>query len=251
MSERLVAGGDRTMTEEKDAGRGPLEVLVVGATRGLGLAIVEEYVRRGARVVGTERRDGPSALRELAARRPDVVDVERVDVDEEAEVDALRERLAGRRLDLLFVVAGISLASQDAVGADIDTEAFDRMMRTNVLGVMRTVEGLRDLVAEDGTIAVMSSGQGSVAGNTTGGWEVYRATKAALNQMMRSHAARHVGDRRALLLMAPGWVRTGLGGPSAAFEVDESIPTLVETVEAQRGTPGLQYLDRFGEAVAW
>ncbi len=239
------------MTEVKAAERRPLEVLVVGATRGLGLAIVEEYVRRGAHVVGTERRDGPSALRELAARRPDVVEVERLDVDRADQVAALRDRLAGRQLDVLFVVAGISLAAQDAVGADIDTDAFDRMMRTNVLGVMRTVEGLEDLVAGDGTIAVMSSGQGSVAGNTTGGFEVYRATKAALNQMMRSHAARHADGRRALLLMAPGWVRTGLGGPSAALEVGESIPPLVDVVEAQRGVPGLQYLDRFGKAVPW
>lgn len=227
------------------------EVLVVGATRGLGLAVVEEYVRRGAHVVGTERADRPSGLRDLARRRPDAVEVEQLDVDDQRQVAALRERLAGRRLDLLFVVAGISLAPREAVGVDVGTDDFTRMMLTNVLGVMRTVEGLQDLVAPDGTIAVMSSGQGSVANNTTGGFEVYRATKAALNQMMRSHAARHVDDERALLLMAPGWVRTDMGGTAATLEVEESIPPLVDTVEAQRGVPGLQYLDRFGRAVAW
>lgn len=236
---------DHTSTETA------LDVLVVGATRGLGEAIVEEYVGRGARVVATERTDSPSQLRELAARHPDAVDVERLDVTDPAQIDALRERLDGRRFDLLFVVAGISLAPMDAIGAEIATDDFTRMMETNVLGVMRTVEGLQDLVTDDGIVAVMSSGQGSVADNTTGGFEVYRATKSALNQMFRSFAVRQAASRRSLLLMAPGWVRTGLGGPDAKLEVGESIPPLVSTVEAQRGVPGLQYLDRHGKAVAW
>lgn len=143
------------------------------------------------------------------------------------------------------------MAAQDAIGADVDTDDFTRMMLTNVLGVMRAVETLQDLVTPDGTIAVMSSGQGSVTNNTTGGFEVYRASKAALNQMFRSYAARHAGEQRPLLLMAPGWVKTTLGGSNAILEISDSIPPLVDTVDAQHATPGLQFLDRRGEPVAW
>lgn len=225
-------------------------VLVIGASRGLGEAIVETYVARGARVVGTVQRDAPSPLHDFA-RANGAVEVERVDITVPSQIAALRERLDGRVFDLLFVVAGISLAARDAIGADIDTRDFERMMDTNVLGVMRTVEGLQDLVDPAGTIAVMSSGQGSVSGNTSGGFEVYRATKSALNQMFRSYAARHDGEQRALLLLAPGWVRTALGGPGATLEVGDSIPPLVDTVDAQHGVPGLQYLDRHGTTVAW
>ena len=85
-------------------------------------------------------------------------------------------------------------------------------MLTNALGVMRAVEGLQDLVLADGLIGVMSSGQGSIANNEKGGHEVYRGSKAALNQYMGSYTARHADDRRALVLMAPGWIRvTTLG----------------------------------------
>ena len=125
------------------------------------------------------------------------------------------------------------------------------MMETNVLGVMRTVEGLDGLVAADGTVAVMSSGQGSVANNTSGGFEVYRATKAALNQMVRSYAVRQAGGSRSILLLAPGWVRTHMGGSGATLEVSESIPPLVDTIEAQRGRAGLRFLDRHGDDVPW
>ncbi|WZH36371.1 MAG: SDR family NAD(P)-dependent oxidoreductase [Microbacterium enclense] len=226
-------------------------VLIVGASRGLGLAIAEEYARRGAQVIATARQAEPDALSALQQRYPGKVEVEQVDIDDIEQIDALARRLGDREVDLLFVVAGVSLAPVDQPAADIATPDFVRTMTTNALGVVRTVERLAGHVSTSGTIAVMSSGQGSIANNTSGGFEVYRASKAALNQLMRSFAARHGGDGRALLLLAPGWVRTDMGGEGAGLEISEAIPPLVDTVDAQRGTPGLRYLDRHGATVPW
>ena len=102
-----------------------------------------------------------------------------------------------------------------------------------------------------GTIAIMSSKQGSLTLNTNGGHEVCRASKSALNQLMRSYAARHVDDTRTLLLINPGWVRTELGGPGALLGIDDSIPGVVDTIEAHSGEPGLQFLDYQGKVVPW
>lgn len=237
------------MSESRKTGNGT--VLVVGASRGLGEAIVEAYAARGAKVVGTVRGDKPTALHEFASRAGGAVEIEHVDIDEPDQIDALAGRLAGRAFDLLFVVAGISLVPMERIGVEISTEDFQRMMSTNVLGVMRAIEGLQDLVSPGGTIAAMSSGQGSITNNSNAGFEVYRATKSALNQLMKSYAVRHTDDGRALLLMAPGWVKTELGGQHAMLEISESIPALVATVEAQRGVPGLQYLDRNGASIPW
>jgi NAD(P)-dependent dehydrogenase (short-subunit alcohol dehydrogenase family) len=124
-------------------------------------------------------------------------------------------------------------------------------MVTNALSPMRVVEGLQNLVTADGLIGVMSSGQGSIANNLRGGREVYRGSKAALNQYMRSYAARQAGTPRALLLMAPGWIRTGLGGDDAPFTMEETVPDIVDTLLAKQGRPGLEYLERNGQAVPW
>ncbi|RUU75499.1 SDR family oxidoreductase, partial [Mesorhizobium sp. M7A.F.Ca.MR.362.00.0.0] len=162
----------------------------------------------------------------------------------------LRQRLTGKMFDMLFVNAGTTNNETDTVG-QVTTDEFIRVMLTNALSPLRVIESLDDFVEASGLIGVMSSGQGSVCNNTTGMREVYRGSKAALNQYMRCYAARHAGEARSMVLMAPGWVRTELGGPGARLTIQESIPSLVNVLLAKRGNPGLEYLDYLGRTVPW
>jgi NAD(P)-dependent dehydrogenase (short-subunit alcohol dehydrogenase family) len=162
----------------------------------------------------------------------------------------LRQRLSELTFDLLFVNAGIANDPDETIG-EVSTDEFNRVMLTNALSPMRVIETLDDLVSPAGTIGAMSSGLGSVADNEHGGWEVYRASKAALNTLLRSYAARNRGSRRSLVVIAPGWVRTDMGGPHATLGIDESIPRVVDTITAQAGKPGLRYLDYLGRTVRW
>jgi len=224
--------------------------LIIGASRGLGCALAAEYLARGWQVTATVRGSARTGLDDLAESPDGRLVVETVDITVREQVAALHGRLAPEAFDLLFVNAGVTNGPEETV-ADVPTDTFIRLMVTNALSPMRVVEALQDLVAPDGTIAVMSSGQGSIANNENGGFEVYRASKSALNQLMRSFAARHAGDPHTLLLMAPGWVQTDLGGPAAPLTIGQSIPGVADTIEAQAGKGGLQYLDYRGRTVRW
>jgi NAD(P)-dependent dehydrogenase (short-subunit alcohol dehydrogenase family) len=225
-------------------------LLLIGASRGLGFALTEEYLKRGWHVVATERVRATSKLHDLLEAAEDRLEIETVDVVHLDQVAALRARLAPRKFDMLFVNAGVKNDDRETI-ADVSTDEFIRVMITNALSPMRVVETLQDLVLPSGTIGIMSSGQGSIANNENGNFEVYRGSKAALNMFMRSFAARHAGDPRTLLLMAPGWVRTDMGGPQARLSIEESIPKLANTMDAQAGKAGLQYLDYLGRKVPW
>lgn len=225
-------------------------VLLIGSSRGLGLALAEEWVRRGWQVTGTVRGSDRTGLHDLADRCPGRVEIDTVDITVPAQIEALRGRLRHRRFVLLFVNAGVT-NQPEATVAEASTEEFVRIMVTNALGPMRVVESLQRCVELSGTIGVMSSGQGSVSNNERGGHEVYRGSKAALNTFMRSYAARHRDDGRSLVLMAPGWVKTGLGGPEARLSLSDSIPNVVSTLDGLRGQPGLHYVDYLGRTVPW
>jgi NAD(P)-dependent dehydrogenase (short-subunit alcohol dehydrogenase family) len=223
-------------------------LLLIGASRGLGFALADEYLKRGWQVVATERDSATSKLSGLLGSTQNRLEIENLDINFPDQVAALRARLASRKFDMLFVNAGIATRE---MAADISSDEFNRMMVTNALSPMRIVESLQDLVLPTGTIGIMSSGQGSITNNENGNYEIYRASKAALNMLMRSFAARRADDPRTLLLMAPGWVRTDLGGPEGRLSVEESIPNLANTMDAQSGIAGLQYLDYLGRKVPW
>ena len=223
-------------------------VLVVGASRGLGLALAEEYCARDWQVIATCR--GSSAgLHALSKRYPSSLVIETVDIVDLPTVQALRSRLDGRKLDVLFVNAGISKANE-LTPVQVEEKDYLDMLLTNALSPMRVIELFHDQVATNGVIAVMSSELGSIT-NSTGKWELYSSSKAALNMLMKSFSARHPNDPRALLSVAPGWVRTDMGTQDAILEISDSIPLVVDTVSRNAGVPGLRFTDRHGDTLPW
>ena len=204
----------------------------------------------GWHVTATARNSDRTGLHDLADHHPEQIEIETVDITVPAQIAGLGDRLAQRMFDLLFVNAGVTNQPEGTV-AETSTDEFVRVMVTNALGPLRVIGALDAHVEPAGTIGVMSSGQGSVANNERGGHEVYRGSKAALNTFMRSYAARHRGEQRSLVLMAPGWVKTELGGDGARLSIDESIPNVVRTIDALRDKPGLHYVDYLGQTVPW
>lgn len=216
--------------------------LIIGASRGLGRALMQAHLERGWRVIATVR--DTSAL-----EATDMLTVETLDTTDWSGIDALKAKLAGTTLDLLFVSAGIMGPGMAPIG-EVTPEDYTQIMLTNVLGPLRIADRFVDLTATDGTIAVMSSSLGSIGLNTTAGYEAYRTSKAALDMGLASIAARRA-DKRTYLAVDPGWVQTDMGGPQAPLTIDQSIPGIADMLEARRGAGGLAFVNYENKDVPW
>ncbi len=226
--------------------------LVVGASRGLGLGLAAELKRRGWNVVGTVRdAAGERRLQVLADKPGGALRVERLDINDDAGIAALRRRLDGTVFDLVFVNAGISPKGRsDAASASREEAAA--IFMTNAVAPMRVARAFLDRVRNGpGIVAFMSSGLGSVANKTDSYSELYSASKAALNSLSRSLAASLGGRRVTVLAVAPGWVRTDMGGRSASLSVEESVRGIVDVLESRAGTGRHGFVDYRGREVEW
>src|ERR1700686_4790375 len=164
---------------------------------------------------------------------------------------AMRRRLDGKTFDLVFVNAGIAPPEgHDAASASREEAAV--IFLTNAVAPIRTARAFADRVNDrTGIIAFMRSGLGSVADKTDSYSELYSASKAALNSLTRSFAAALGRRRITVLSVAPGWVRTDMGGPGASLSVEESVRGIVDVLEARAGTGRHGFVDYRGREVAW
>jgi len=214
-------------------------ILILGASRGLGLGLAREFASRGWRVIATER----SRSEELHALAG--VEVHSADVTDPASYGALE--LATGSLDAIFINAGISGArhqSSDQATADEVAE----VMMTNAFGPVRAGRALLPAIRDNGTLAFMTSLMGSIA-DSSGGFELYRASKAALNMLAKGLAEQEAKARDIeVLALHPGWVKTDMGGPSAPLSVEESVAGLADVVEGGGGA-GFRYVGYAGKAL--
>jgi len=208
----------------RGAGTALSTVLVIGASRGIGLEFVRQYVAAGARVIATARDEaGLARLRELGATAL------KVDVADPASVSGLAWQLDGEEIDVALYVAGVW--SGDGATTPPTQPEFDRVMRTNVLGAMQAIPQVAPLLAASragGRFAFITSGMAQIgAVESSYGW-TYRVSKAALN--MAVAAAQHDYPGVIMVALSPGWVRTDMGGSGAPLTVEDSVSAMRRTL---------------------
>jgi NAD(P)-dependent dehydrogenase (short-subunit alcohol dehydrogenase family) len=214
-------------------------VLIIGASRGIGLALTVEYLKRGWDVIATERQRS----RDLHTHGATVLTA---DVTDPASIHAIIPHLT-RPLDLLFVVAGI-WGPRHQSPALANAAEIAAIFHTNAAGPVAAAEILAPHVARDGTFAFMTSGMGSITRTDRGGGTLYRGSKAALNMMAKAFALGEVGGRTVRVL-DPGWVKTEMGGPGAAIDAETSAKGLADTLEREAGKGGFDYVNWRSERV--
>ena len=199
--------------------------LILGASRGIGLALARQYLAAGDRVIATARADdGLQRLRDLGALPL------RLDVADPASVSGLAWQLDGEQIDSAWYVAGVMCTRADARQPPTQPE-FDRVMHANVLGAMQAIPQVAPLVeAAGGRFGVVSSVMGRIGEVDASNAWLYRVSKAALNMAVAS--ARHSYPQAVWAAFHPGWVQTDMGGAQAPVGITDSAAGLRRTLAA-------------------
>ena len=222
-------------------------VLLIGASRGLGLELARQYRADGWRVIATARStEGLARLQALGC------ETLRLDVADPASNSGLSWPLDGEKLDLAIYVAGVM--DRAAAPQPPTRDAFDAVMHSNVMGAMQVIPQILPMLQEaKGTLACISSVMGSQQATTSGSAWLYRVSKAALNMVVRCVQAEQTDVT--VVALHPGWVQTDMGGPQAPLTPQQSASSLRQTLEGIRSQHAPEhrgaFLNHDGTPLPW
>jgi NAD(P)-dependent dehydrogenase (short-subunit alcohol dehydrogenase family) len=219
-------------------------VLIVGASRGIGAEFVRQYLADGAQVSATARDAAAVQRLAQAGARASMFDVASA-----AGATAPDWRVDGEAFDTVVLNAGVYGPRSSGLQTPTDEE-FDAVMRTNVLGAMRVLPSVLDALAPGAKLAVISSQMGSIGQRESSyGW-LYRASKAALNSVLKDVSLALAG-RAVAVALHPGWVRTDMGGAGATLEVTDSVRDLRRTLAALTPADNGGFFNHDGSPLPW
>lgn len=210
-------------------------ILIIGASRGIGLGLAKEFKARGWSVTGTER----SKSKELHALEG--VEVATLDVTDTSTFGAIEGEF-----DAVIVNAGITGAKHQS-SEQATAEEVAEVMMTNAFGPVHLGKKLLPNIRQGGSLSFMSSLMGSIE-DSSGGFDLYRTSKTAQNMLAKGIAEQEAKERGVTVLsLHPGWVQTDMGGPNAKITVEESAKGLADVVENARG--GYAFVDYTGKTL--
>jgi NAD(P)-dependent dehydrogenase (short-subunit alcohol dehydrogenase family) len=220
--------------------------LIIGASRGIGLELARQYRAEGWEVIGTAR--DQAGLSKLAALGAKALKLDATDANAPS---ILESGISGADLDVAVFCAGIHGPRSQKLEAPAETE-FDSVMRTNVLAAMKLAPVAAPALARTkGRLAVISSRMGSIGiRNASFSW-LYRASKAALNSVLKDMSLVLGPQGVICVTFHPGWVRTDMGGAGADIDVATSVAGMRGTLAALTPAQNGSFLNYDGAAIPW
>ena len=205
-------------------------VMIVGATRGIGLELVRQYAEAGDQVIACARDlSATDQLQDLVAGS-DAIRVEQMDVGDFASIDAAAERIGDTPLDALILCAGVNGGAKQSLD-DVDIDEWHRVLDINTIGPTLIARAFKSNLAASGNAHLMLlSSQLAASTWPMGGFLIYATTKAALSKVGQILALDWKDEPITVTVMHPGWVQTDMGGPHAEITAEESASGIREVV---------------------
>ncbi len=220
-------------------------VLIVGANRGIGLALCHFHAARGDRVIAACREPSPD-LNGLGVRIETGIDVTSNDA-----LIALCKRLSEVTLDRLVVCAGVlSREAFDALDEDAETR-IRRQFEVNALAPLRVINRLLPRLGKGAKVGILTSRMGSIADNTSGGYYGYRMSKAAVNAAGHSLALDLAPRGVAVFLLHPGFVRTDMTEGNGDTSPEQSAANIATRLDDLTLEESGSFWHAKGQSLPW
>lgn len=226
--------------------------LVTGVNRGLGLEFIKQYSQAGWQVIGTCRDLGSAVEASGLADVASNIELYPLEMTSAEAIADFAETLKDRPVDHLVLNAGV-MAEKAQVLGELEQEDFMHAMSVNTVSPALMIQAFRPHVraSEKKLIVGMSSILGSIAGNSDGGLYSYRASKAALNAVVKSAASDLAGDGITVIAMHPGWVQTDMGGEGATITTGVSISGMLKVFDGLSAEDSGRFLTYDGSELPW
>lgn len=220
--------------------------LIIGASRGLGLEMVRQYRADGWEVIATARdAQGAAKITALGAS------VIRVDATAPDAAGRIAREIEARSLDVAIFNAGVMGPRSQGLEPPTN-EQFEEVMRVNVQAPMRILPALLPAVARaKGRIGVLSSRMGSMGVRSGSNSWLYRASKAAVNSVLKDVSLAAGTQGVTCVAFHPGWVKTDMGGAGADIDAVTSVSGMRKVLAGLTPAQNGAFLNYDGTAIPW
>ena len=228
------------------------KILITGANRGIGLEFASQYLDRGDSVIATCRDPEKSAaLQALQATNPNL-QIRQLDVSSDESLHRFAAELGDEAIDVFINNAGV-YGPRSAGFGQVSEQDWLPVLRVNTIAPLILTQLLVDNFrrGQAGKLVYVTSKMGSIEDNQSGGSYIYRSSKTALNQVVRSLAADLADDGLTAVVIHPGWVQTDMGGPNALIDTQTSVGGMVSVIDGLGSKDTGKFYNYDGSVIPW
>ncbi len=229
-----------------------MSILITGTNRGIGLEFVKHYLKNNEKVIATCRnRNSAKDLLELKNTTSNLSLLE-LDVSKPNSIDEFTSKIADQPIDTFINNAGVFGPRNIEFGNFNAKEWLDVFKVNTIAPLLITQKILKNLrLGKDKKLVFISSKVGSIEDNTEGGMYIYRTSKTALNQVIKSLSIDLKEENFIVVALHPGWVQTDMGGPNALIDTKTSVKGMIEVIGNLTSKNTGKFYNYDGSSIPW